>query len=51
VKAFTDDVAYLPSRQATIVVMANGNTRSSLQGGTVTDAATVCIANIILGRR
>jgi D-alanyl-D-alanine carboxypeptidase len=51
VKGYIDDVAYLPSRQATIVVMANGNNRSPVGDGTVTDAATVSIANIILGRR
>ena len=51
VKGYTADVAYLPARQATIVVMANGDDRNPVQGGTVTDAVTVNIANVILGRR
>lgn len=50
VKGYTDDVAYLPSRQATIVVMANGDNSTDLPNELVTDGATVSIANILLGR-
>jgi D-alanyl-D-alanine carboxypeptidase len=45
---FTDDVFYLPSRRATIVVAVNGN-NSSVSGETVSDAAAVSIADIVLG--
>jgi D-alanyl-D-alanine carboxypeptidase len=47
--SYTDDVFYMPSRQITIVVMANGNNTAVL-GQTVTDAATVSIADILLGK-